>query len=68
MLADDARAHRLLALTGLTADDLRAGVGDPPVLAAVVDFLSGHEADLVAASAALGVEPGQLVAARESLG
>ena len=68
LLGEEDRAQRLLALTGLTPDDLRAGLGDPAVLGAVLEFLCGHEPDLVAAAAALGVAPGELAAAREGLG
>ena len=68
MLSDESRASRLLALTGLTPDELRAGLGDPGLLAAVLDFLTAHEADLVAAAEALGVAPQDLVTARGRLG
>jgi hypothetical protein len=68
VLADDDRAARLLALTGLTPDDLRAGLTDAAVLGAVLDFVAGHEPDLVLAAHELGVEPQALVAAREKLG
>lgn len=67
VLADSARAERLLALTGLTADALRAGLGDPAILGAVVEFLAAHEPDLVAAAEALGIEPGELAGAGEHL-
>ena len=67
VLGDGNRAERLLALTGLDADALRAGLGDSAVLCAVLDFLAAHEPDLVAAAAALGIEPGELMAARERL-
>ncbi len=67
LLGDEDRAGRLLALTGLTADSLRAGLGDPAVLGAVLDFLAGHERDLVAAADYLGIEPATLMAARERL-
>jgi hypothetical protein len=67
VLGDESRAARLLALTGLDADALRDGLGDPAVLGAVLEFLASHEPDLVAAAAALGVEPGDLIAAREQL-
>jgi hypothetical protein len=67
VLGDGARADRLLALTGLTPDDLRGGLGDPGVLGAVLDFLAAHEPDLLAAAAAIGVEPVELMAARERL-
>jgi len=68
VLADDSRAQRLLSLTGLTPDELRAGVGDTSLLGAVLDFLCGHEADLLAASDDLGVAPQDLAFARERLG
>ncbi|MET0588295.1 MAG: DUF3572 domain-containing protein [Novosphingobium sp.] len=68
VLSDEDRASRLLALTGLTPEELRAGLGDPGMLAAVLDFLASHEPDLVAAAEALGVEPQDLAAARERLG
>ena len=67
VLADGSRAERFLSLTGLTPDDLRAGLGDPAVLSAVLEFLCGHEADLIAAAEALAVSPGALAAARENL-
>lgn len=67
VLGDGPRAERLLALTGLDADALRAGLGDPAVLGAVLEFLAQYEPDLVAAAEHLGVEPADLMAARESL-
>jgi hypothetical protein len=67
ILADFDRAERLLALTGLTPDDLRAGAGDPAILAALLDFLAGHEPDLVACADALGLAPTELIRARDAL-
>lgn len=66
-LGDQARAERLLALTGLDPAELRARAGAPAVLAAVLAFLEAHEPDLIACAAALGVDPKALVAAREAL-
>lgn len=66
-LAEDGRAGRLLVLTGLSAEALRARVGQPELLAAVLRFLENHEPDLVACAAALDVPPAQIVAARRSL-
>jgi len=66
-LADDARADRLLALSGLDADALKDGLGDRSVLAAILSFLEAHEPDLVAGAAAIGVKPEALVAARREL-
>jgi hypothetical protein len=66
-LAETGRADRLLALTGLTPDDLRARLDQPPVLAAILRFLEAHEPDLVACAEALDVAPAQLVEARRTL-
>lgn len=66
-LGDGARAQRLLDLTGLSADTLRASAGSPGTLAAALAFLEGHEPDLVACADALGVSPARLVAARTTL-
>jgi hypothetical protein len=67
VVEDERRAQRLLTLTGLAADDLRAGLGDPAVLGAVLDFVLGHEADLVAAADEIGVPPQAFAAARAEL-
>jgi hypothetical protein len=66
-LGEDARAARLLALTGLSAEALRERIGEPETLAAVLRFLEGHEPDLVACAEHLQVPPSRLVAARRSL-
>lgn len=66
-LGDERRADRLLALTGLDADALRAGVDNPGVLAAVLDFLADHEPDLVACAEAIEARPGDLIAAKDLL-
>jgi hypothetical protein len=66
-LSDDARAGRLLALTGLTVAGMRERLEDRDVLAAVLRFLEGHEPDLVDCADELGVSPARLVAAREAL-
>ena len=67
VLTDDDRAERLLSLTGLTPDDLRERLTEPAVLAAVLEFLTQHEPDLVLAADALSVEPAALVAAHREL-
>jgi hypothetical protein len=67
VLADQGRSERLLALTGLTPEGLREGLGEGAVLGAVLDFLAAHEPDLVAAADALGVTPHAILAARRSL-
>jgi hypothetical protein len=67
ILSDEARATRLLALTGLEPSDLRTRLGDPALLDAVIAFLEAHQPDLIACAAAITVTPEQLVAAREKL-
>nr|WP_235538742.1 DUF3572 family protein [Sphingomonas sp. Root710] len=66
-LEDPARAKRLLDLTGLTPDALRAGAGDAHVLGALLDFLAAHEPDLIACAEAIGVSPGDLIRVRDAL-
>ncbi|MET0248659.1 MAG: DUF3572 domain-containing protein [Sphingobium sp.] len=66
-LSDENRADRLLAMTGMDADMLRAGVGDPTTLGAVLAFLADHEPDLLACADALDVRPETLIAAKEML-
>lgn len=66
-LGDEARASRLLSLTGLTADDLRERATEPAVLVAILRFLEDHEPDLLAVADAIGVKPQELVAARSAL-
>jgi len=66
-LSDDSRAQRLLALTGLTPEELRARLGERNLQAEFLRFLEGHEPDLVACAAALAVTPERLVAARQRL-
>jgi hypothetical protein len=66
-LSDDVRAARFLELNGLTPATLRAGVGDPTLLAASLRFLEAHEPDLVACAEALGTTPLHLVESRRRL-
>lgn len=66
-LEDARRADRLLTLTGLTTNDLRARAAEPSLQAAVLGFLEAHEPDLVACAEAIGVKPQQLAAARTEL-
>ncbi|HAF41702.1 MAG TPA: DUF3572 domain-containing protein [Sphingobium sp.] len=66
-LADGARADRLLALTGLDAGALRAGVSDRAILGAVLNFLADHEPDLIACAEAIDTTPAALIAAQETL-
>jgi len=66
-LQDNGRADRLLALTGLTPEDLRARLTERSLLSATLRFLEAHEPDLVACAEALEVRPLDLVEARRRL-
>lgn len=66
-LADERRAQRFLDLTGIGTDELRQKADEPALLAALVRFLEGHEPDLVAVAAVVGVSPEALVEARKAL-
>ena len=67
ILSDEPRAERLLGLTGLAPDELRASLGERATLAAILSFLAGHENDLVACADALQVPPASLAAAAQRL-
>ena len=67
ILADEPRAERLLGMTGLSPESLRASLGQRATLAAVLAFLAGHEADLVACADTLDIAPERLAAAGRRL-
>jgi hypothetical protein len=67
IVADCARADRLLGLTGLDPAALHAGLADPAVLGALMGFVIDHEPDLLACAQALAVPPASIVAARGRL-
>lgn len=58
---------RFLALSGIDVETLRDRAGDPVVLAAVIDFLTAREADLIACAEAIGSKPQAIVAAGAAL-
>ncbi|AJP70837.1 DUF3572 family protein [Sphingomonas hengshuiensis] len=66
-LGEPSRAARLLDVTGLDPAGLRAGAGDPALLAATLAFLENYEPDLIACADAIGTTPARLVAARAAL-
>lgn len=66
-LADQGRAERLLALTGLDPETLRGRAGDRDMMIATLSFLEGYEPDMIACADALGVAPAALAAARRTL-
>lgn len=66
-LQEPQRAERLLGMTGLTPDDLRARAGEHSLLVALLGFLEAHEPDLIACAAAIESTPLDLVEARRRL-
>ena len=66
-LSDGDRAERLLALTGLTPQDMRERITEPEFLSSSLRFLESHEPDLLACAEALGLSPTALVEARRDL-
>jgi hypothetical protein len=67
VLSDETHADRLLALTGIAPDELRARLGEAEVLTAVLDFVLQHEPDTIACAQALGLDPQALVTAHAQL-
>ncbi|MFC3783677.1 hypothetical protein GGR90_001220 [Sphingopyxis italica] len=67
ILSDEPRAERLLGLTGLAPDELRASLGEQATLAAILSFLTNHENDLLACASALQVPPATIAAAAQRL-
>jgi hypothetical protein len=67
VLSDETHADRLLALTGIAPDELRARLGEAEVLTAVLDFVLQHEHDTIACAQALGLDPQALVTAHAQL-
>ena len=67
ILTDEPRAERLLSLSGLAPDDLRESLGERSTLAAIMSFLTAHEADLVACAVGLDRKPEDIAAAAHRL-
>ncbi|MDZ3832100.1 MAG: DUF3572 family protein [Sphingopyxis sp.] len=67
ILSDEPRAERLLGMTGLAPETLRASLDQRATLAAILSFLAAHEPDLVACAAVLGIDPMELAAAARRL-
>ncbi|TNE43045.1 MAG: DUF3572 family protein [Sphingomonadales bacterium] len=68
IMGDEDRAHRMLALTGLDAGQLRDRAADPEIGMATLDFLGAHEPDLIACAEALDLPPERLMQAAQELG
>ena len=67
VLQDETRSTRLLGLTGLTPEDMRARIDDPELLGAVLGYLEAHEPDLIACAHAIERNPAALLGAKAAL-
>jgi hypothetical protein len=67
IVADDALRDRFVALTGCGSDELRMRLTQPAFLGAVLDFLLGNEADVVAFAEHAGFAPETMLLARSML-
>lgn len=67
ILSEEPRAERFLALTGLTPDGLRGALSRRATQAAILNFLTAHENDLVSCAAAIDRDPAALAAAAARL-
>ena len=68
ILSDEARADRLLELTGLSPDDLRNGLGQPAMMANLLSYLTQYEPDLIAFAEDEGIDPASIATAYVALG
>ncbi len=68
LAAEESRLERFLALSGLGPHNLRQAAADPGFLAAVLDYVAGDEALLVAFAEQEGMNPADFARARDSFG
>ncbi|TNE63290.1 MAG: DUF3572 family protein [Alphaproteobacteria bacterium] len=68
ILSEDALRDRFLGLTGLDGAELRNRLSDKDFLASVLEFILGHEPDVLAFAAHAGEKPEAVQAAWRTLG
>ena len=61
------RVERFAALTGIDPGGMREAAREPGFLPAVLDYLAGHEPDLLEFAAARNIRPERIAAARTIL-
>lgn len=67
LAADPERLGVFLAETGLGPENVRTAASNPGFMPAVLDHLIGKEADLVAFAAEQGIDPSEVVTARDRM-
>lgn len=65
--ADEERLSRFLALSGLSADSIRAAASQPSFLAAVLDYVASDEPLLVELAKQMSTKPERIMEARWTL-
>ena len=64
---DEVLLPRFLAISGISAADIRTAAAEPGFLAGVLDFILAHEPTLVAFAEAGGLDPSAVAKARRAL-
>ncbi|WP_241911907.1 DUF3572 domain-containing protein [Telmatospirillum siberiense] len=67
IFADDVLRDRFVALTGCGSDEVRLRLAQPAFLGAVLDFLLGNDADVIAFAEHAGLAPETMPLARSML-
>jgi len=62
------RLNRFLGTTGIPLAHIRAAAGEPDFLAGVLEHMLGDESLLIAFAASAGIDPAEIVHARDTLG
>ena len=65
--SDEDLMTRFLSLSGVTVDNLRTSATEPGFLVGVLDYLAGHEPDLLAFAHARDIAPERIMTARHTL-
>ena len=65
--SDEALLTRFVSVTGIAPSDMRAAAGEPGFLVGVLDFLLGHEPDVLDFAAGFGVPPEDIARAHAAL-
>ena len=67
LAGDNVRIARFLDMTGITIETIRTAVQEPRFFAGVLDYVISDEPLLLAFSRESGVDPNEIVAARDIL-
>ncbi len=67
VVSEDALRDRFISLTGSSPDQIRDGITEPAFLVGVLDFILGHEPDLLGFCERHGLEPTEPAEARRVL-